>query len=64
MFRERIDHGGIGVRQQHHVGLVDAFPAGDGRTVDLWYDASGTAARVIYKAHDGSTIDFVLASTD
>jgi hypothetical protein len=31
---ERIEHRGDGVRHQHHVGLVDALPAGDGRAVE------------------------------
>jgi len=31
---ERIEHGGGRVRHEHHVGLVDAFPAGDRRAVE------------------------------
>ena len=31
---EGIEHGGAGVGHQDHVGLVDAFPAGDRRTVE------------------------------
>jgi len=31
---ERVEHRGVRVRQQDHVGLVDAAPAGDGRAVE------------------------------
>jgi hypothetical protein len=31
---EGIDHRGVQIRLQHHVGLVDGLPAGDGRTIE------------------------------
>ena len=31
---ERVQHRGAGVRHENHVGLVDAFPAGDGGAVE------------------------------
>ena len=37
--RERVQHGGRGVRHQGHVGFVDRLPAGDRGTVE--HDAIG-----------------------
>src|SRR5471032_631827 len=34
LFGERVEHGSAVVRHQDHVGGFDAFPAGDGRTVE------------------------------
>src|SRR3546814_1473161 len=31
---ERVEEGGVRIGQQHHVGLVDAAPAGDAGTVE------------------------------
>jgi len=33
-FEERIDVGGVGIRQQQHVGSLNALPARDGGTVE------------------------------
>src|SRR5207253_4002601 len=38
LFGERIENGGRVVRQQDHVGGFDAFPAGDGGTVEHFAD--------------------------